>query len=68
MKHLAAHGTYVLSSAIGKQGFFRMSGTSMAAPQIAGALALYRQAFPTQSNTELMKTIAQRVQRAGVND
>jgi len=68
MKHLAAHGAGVLSAAIGRQGFVKMSGTSMATPQIAGVLALYRQAFPSKSNTELMEFMAAQVQRAGVND
>lgn len=68
MKHLAAHGSWVLSAALGKQGFVKLSGTSMATPQIAGVLALYRQAFPLKSNTELVKLISSQVQRAAVND
>lgn len=68
MKHLAAHGSTVLSAALGKQGFVKLTGTSMAAPQIAGVLALYRHAFPTKTNAELVTLISSQVQRAAVND
>jgi subtilisin family serine protease len=57
-----------LSAALDETGFVSMSGTSMASPQIAGILALYKQAYPALSNAELVKLISANVERAAVND
>jgi subtilisin family serine protease len=45
-----------------------MSGTSMAAPQIAGLLALVRQANPSLGNVELQTLVSKAVERGAVND
>ena len=68
MKQLSSHGSGVLSAALDEKGFVSMSGTSMASPQIAGILALYKQAYPEMSNVELVKLISANVERASVND
>jgi subtilisin family serine protease len=68
MKHVASHGQSVLSAAVGEQGFVSMSGTSMAAPQIAGLLALVRQANPSLGNVELQTLVSKAVERGAVND
>lgn len=68
MKQVSSHGSGVLSAALDETGFVSMSGTSMASPQIAGLLALYKQAYPDMSNVELMKLISANVLRASVND
>jgi subtilisin family serine protease len=68
MKQLASHGQSVSSAALDQEGFVNMSGTSMASPQIAGLLALYRQAYPQMSNLELQSIISKAVERGAVND
>lgn len=68
MKQLASHGQSVSSAALDQDGFVNMSGTSMASPQIAGLLALYRQAYPQMSNLELQSIISKAVERGAVND
>ncbi|MGW1530207.1 proprotein convertase P-domain-containing protein [Streptomyces sp. NPDC002159] len=47
-----APGTDIVSSVPGG-GYASKSGTSMAAPHVAGALAILRQAFPAESMTDL---------------
>ncbi|WP_308017556.1 S8 family serine peptidase [Alkalihalobacillus deserti] len=49
---VAALGVSVLSTVLGNK-YSRMSGTSMAAPYIAGNLALLKQSFPNGSHVEL---------------
>jgi subtilisin family serine protease len=50
--HIAAPGTEILSSVTGS-GFAKLSGTSMAAPHVAAALALLREEFPGDSSAQL---------------
>ncbi|MEU9291484.1 proprotein convertase P-domain-containing protein [Streptomyces sp. NPDC048275] len=47
-----APGTNIVSSVPGG-GYASMNGTSMAAPHVAGALAILRQAFPAENMTDL---------------
>ncbi|WP_082096526.1 S8 family peptidase [Paenibacillus wulumuqiensis] len=49
---VAAPGVSVLSTYPGNR-YVKMSGTSMAAPYVAGDLALLQQAYPTLSHSEL---------------
>ncbi|HZG70179.1 MAG TPA: S8 family peptidase [Chondromyces sp.] len=53
---VAAPGVSILATYL-NNGYARMSGTSMAAPYIAGELALLKQANPTASNTDLRKKL-----------
>jgi subtilisin len=48
----------VITSSVPGSGFGNMSGTSMAAPHVAGALAVLRQQRPQASVTELLNTLA----------
>lgn len=53
---LAAPGAGILSTYLGNQ-YGYMSGTSMAAPYVAGKLALLKQAYPRLSNEELRQVM-----------
>jgi hypothetical protein len=68
MKHVSSHGARVLSVDYETDGFVSMSGTSMAAPQIAGFLALARQANPNATNEEIIQLVSKNVKRAAIND
>jgi subtilisin family serine protease len=68
MKQVSAHGVKVVSVDYESDGLTPMSGTSMAAPQIAGYLALMKQAYPAASNQEIINRVAQHVRRAAIND
>ncbi|MBX3022964.1 MAG: S8 family serine peptidase [Bdellovibrionales bacterium] len=51
---IAAPGARVISAAMGKgAGSVEMDGTSMAAPHMAGVMALIKQKYPTLSSDEL---------------
>lgn len=68
MKHVSSHGARVLSVDYETDGFVSMSGTSMAAPQIAGFLALVRQANPNATNDEIIQLVSKNVKRADINN
>jgi subtilisin family serine protease len=68
IKQISSHGHRVLSVDYDNEGFVSMSGTSMAAPQIAGFLALARQANPNASSAEIIQILSEHVKRAAIND
>jgi subtilisin len=68
MMQVSSHGVKVKSVNFQTDGFVAETGTSMAAPQLAGYLALLRQAYPNASNVDLIARVTQNVQRAAIND
>ena len=68
MRHVSSHGVKVLSADYESDGMMAMSVTSMAAPGIAGYLALMKQAFPADTNEQIIARVAQNVRRAAIND
>ncbi|MEI8025163.1 MAG: S8 family serine peptidase [Pseudomonadota bacterium] len=68
MKMATSHGVGVSSAKFHTDEMVNMSGTSMASPQIAGILALYKNAFPNLKNQELVDLISKNVVRAAVDD
>lgn len=68
MKQVSAHGVDVLSVDYSSNGFIAYSGTSMSSPQIAGFLALMKQAYPSASNEEIISMLSRNVKRAQIND
>src|SRR5262245_34110828 len=57
--NLLAPGDFITSSIPGG-GFAAFSGTSMAAPHVAGGLALLKERYPTASVTELLNLLTSR--------
>ncbi|MGN7408131.1 S8 family peptidase [Sporosarcina sp. SAFN-010] len=47
-------------------GYTRLSGTSMAAPHVAGLLAIYKERFPKMTNVELRNLITSTAKDLGV--
>lgn len=68
MNQLVSHGVRVLSADAFSDGFVNMSGTSMAAPQLAGYLALYKQMFSGLSGNQIQEKIALTAKHAIVAD
>jgi subtilisin family serine protease len=68
MKMTSSHGVKVSSAKFHTDEMVNMSGTSMAAPQVAGVLALYKNAFPNLKNQELVDLISKNVVRGAVDD
>lgn len=62
---VAAPGESILSTYIGNQ-YVYMSGTSMAAPYVAGNLALLKQTYPTLTASELRTKLERNVVDLGV--
>lgn len=62
---VAAPGDRILSTFIGNQ-YVYMSGTSMAAPYVAGNLALLKQAYPMLSASDLRKKLESNVVDLGL--
>lgn len=62
---VSAPGFYVRSAYIGNS-YQNMSGTSMATPHVAGAIALLKQAFPTKTGSELKQMLYETAQDKGI--
>ncbi|MDE0488813.1 MAG: S8 family serine peptidase [Gammaproteobacteria bacterium] len=65
---MAAPGHGVLAPAVGSQnGYFRIGGTSAAAPHVAGALALMEEAFRSQlGSTEMVTRLFAAADKSGI--
>jgi len=65
---IAAPGHRVLAPAVGSQnGYFRIGGTSAAAPHVAGALALMEEAFRSQlGSTEMVTRLFAAADKSGI--
>lgn len=61
---IAAPGANIASTYLNNQ-YVYMSGTSMAAPYVAGNLALMKQAYPQLTNEQLRKVLVSQVRDAG---
>jgi subtilisin family serine protease len=62
--HLAAPGSEILSTWFLNDSSYRtISGTSMATPHVAGALALMKAQFPTMSHTDLIAALLKAVDK-----
>jgi subtilisin family serine protease len=62
--NLVAPGDYIRSS-IPAGGYSNMSGTSMAAPHVSGAVAILREAFPNATVDEIKEALIKSTQRLG---
>ncbi|MGD9483849.1 S8 family serine peptidase [Streptomyces sp. TRM70308] len=62
---LAAYGDAELALASGGAGYQRVSGTSFAAPQVAGAAALLRSRFPGLAAPEVVRRLVDSAAPAG---
>lgn len=61
---IAAPGTNIVSAEAGSgNGSIEMTGTSMAAPHVAGTLALVQQAFPWMTASQLADTVLSTAQK-----
>ena len=61
---IAAPGTNIVSASAGTaDGTLSLTGTSMAAPHVSGALALVQQAFPWMSASQLADTVLSTAQK-----
>lgn len=64
---IAAPGTNIVSAEAGSgNGTVEMTGTSMAAPHVAGTLALVQQAFPWMTASQLADTVLSTAQKPQV--
>ena len=64
---IAAPGTNIVSASAGTaDGSITMTGTSMAAPHVSGALALVQQAFPWMSASQLADAVLSTAQKPEV--
>ena len=67
MKYVAAFGTLVNSSMLGG-GYKKLSGTSMAAPQVSGLFALFKSLSPNSASALLLDALRDSVQLTSVED
>jgi subtilisin family serine protease len=59
--HVAAPGYFILSTVNGEDGLAYMSGTSMAAPMVAGVAAIMRGAYPEATALQVKQALIQGV-------
>jgi subtilisin family serine protease len=67
INYVAAFGTLVHSSALGG-GYKKLSGTSMAAPQVSGLFALFKSLTPTHESKVLLNALKSSVQLTSMED
>lgn len=67
INYVAAFGTLVHSSALGG-GYKKLSGTSMAAPQVSGLFALFKSLTPANDSRVLLNALKNSVQLTSIED